>query len=444
MKDRRITGLGKWLFIAMAFGLFVSPASAQTSQDTDARVERLEAAVRALQAELTAMKAARATEKARAAEQVAPAVDQAQLEHLINQRFDERKGEFAELPDWIKHIKWSGDFRYRHEYIDEDSRDKTRNRHRIRVRLGLEAKLDEEWDVGFRLATGSSDSPTSTNQTIGDNPASAFSKKNIWLDLGYADYHPEWLPGSNLIMGKMKNPFYRVGKSQLIWDSDVNPEGIAAKYKTNLSDSLAAYINGGGFWVREEAGNGDIGVWGIQGYLKNIFEDKTYLLGGVSYYDYAHLQGTDEDDIGISLAGNTPLAGTDRWASDFDVLEGFAEYGFKINQLPVSIFGNYINNLSASTSEDSGWLAGFTLNKAKKPGSWQFSYDYRDLEADATVGGFTDSDFVDGGTNGKGSRYSVKYQWTKNIQSAITYFDDVKGDDDDGFDRVQLDMIFKF
>ena len=41
---------------------------------------------------------------------------------------------------------------------------------------------------------------------------------------------------------------------------------------------------------------------------------------------------------------------------------------------------------------------GATLNKAKDPGSWQFEYDYRDIQADAVVGKFNDSDFVGGGT----------------------------------------------
>ncbi|MBC8218470.1 MAG: hypothetical protein H8E73_08400, partial [Planctomycetes bacterium] len=57
--------------------------------------------------------------------------------------------------DWTQRIKWSGDFRYRHESIDEETTGSVRwkdgrNRHRIRARLMLEAVLNDEWDVAFR------------------------------------------------------------------------------------------------------------------------------------------------------------------------------------------------------------------------------------------------------------------------------------------------------
>ena len=72
-----------------------------------------------------------------------------------------------------------------------------RHRNRIRARLGLGAKVNDEWDLGFRLATGHgevSGDPVSTNQTLDE----AFSKKPIWLDQAFFGYHPQWFKGFNV------------------------------------------------------------------------------------------------------------------------------------------------------------------------------------------------------------------------------------------------------
>ncbi|MHC4800387.1 MAG: putative porin, partial [Planctomycetota bacterium] len=107
------------------------------------------------------------------------------------------------------------------------------------------------------------------------------------------------------------------------------------------------------------------------------------------------------------------------------------------------LFGNYIEN-TAVAQNNNAYALGLVLNKAKAAGSWQFGYYYRDVEPDAVVGGLNDSDFIDGGTDGRGHVFGYKYQWTKNIQSAVTYFDNDKGHNKDDFKRLQLDLIFKF
>jgi hypothetical protein len=133
--------------------------------------------------------------------------------------------------------------------------------------------------------------------------------------------------------------------------------------------------------------------------------------------------------------------------ADFGIVEGFVEYDFEYASMPVSIFGNVIQNTVASTSEDEGWLIGFKLNKCKAPGSWDFRWNYRDLEADAVLGAFSDSDFIGGGTDGKGHELGLNYQLTKNVQAGLTYFvnerDRGSGSDDD-YRRLQADLQFKF
>lgn len=364
------------------------------------------------------------------------------MEKEIAKAVEEKKIEA--LPDsvkWVENVKISGDLRYRHESIDSESSgrwSKGRHRHRIRARLGLEGKINDEWDVGFRIASGSSD-PSSTNQTLD----SGFSSKDLWLDLAYFNWHPASAKGLNVYGGKMKNPFYKVGGNQLIWDDDLNPEGIAAKYVMLLGEHDKLYINGGGFWAEESGSGIDQSLWGAQTYLKHSFENKDYLIAGASYFDYGNTKGQATIYDSTDSYGNS-VDSSGLYRNDYDIVEGFAEYGFKVADRPMAVFGNYVKNTAATTSEDTGWLIGCKFNKAKEPRSWELSYNYRDLEADAVIGVFSDSDFIGGGTNGKGHQFGLKYQLAKNLQAALTYFLDERGSNDDDYKRLQADLIFKF
>lgn len=369
-------------------------------------------------------------------------------EQSLTQKIDEvaqiaEKKETVTLPDslkWAENVKISGDLRYRYEMIDEEGAN-NRNRNRIRARLGFTGEVTDDIEVGLRLATSepfSSDKgdPISTNQTLDD----AFSKKSIWLDLAYFKWSPKH-SGLNIFGGKMEHPFYRSGGNQLIFDSDLTPEGIAVQYTKSLGESDELFANGGGFWINEVSSGADTSLWGMQAGLKHKFANKTTLTGGASYYSYGNIEGSSAL-IGSGFQGNPNSAS--KYLSDYDITEIFGEYGFKLGETPAAAFASYVKNTSASTTQDTGWLIGGKLGKCKDPASWEFSYDYRDLEADAVLGALSDSDFIGGGTNGKGHRFGFTYQLAKNLQGAQTYFLDEKANDNHDYGRLQTDLIFKF
>ena len=126
---------------------------------------------------------------------------------------------------WPDRIKFSGDFRYREEYIDQENKE-TRNRNRIRLRLAAKAQVNDRLDMNFRLATGVDD-PASGNQTLDGG----FNTKDFGLDRAYFNY--KMTDALTLTAGKMKNPAYKAGKNQVIWDNDVNPEGVAIQLDSN-------------------------------------------------------------------------------------------------------------------------------------------------------------------------------------------------------------------
>ena len=446
MNKKRVDVLGKLILVMLVFVMAAAQdAKADELDDLKQQLAEQQKMLLKMQQRLDQL------ERQQAAP-VAPA-DKKQLEQMVTKMFEEKKSDFV-APDWVNRIKWSGDFRYRYEGFDDTDNgvNDKRNRNRIRARLGLKAKLNDEWDTIFRIASGSSESPTSTNQTIGDSGGNdqgdAFSSKGICLDLAYADWHPESYPGLNVFMGKMKNPFYKVGKNQLIWDGDVNPEGGAFSYGYDVGDSAKATLVGGAFWLQERDEDADAGYFGIQARLKQKLDADRHWLAGVSYYDIGNIDGeTVPGSLGTNFRGNTAAAGGTTYRYDYDIVEGFAEYGWKFGETPMSVFGSYVENLAAPSNRNTGFLVGFKVNKANKPGSWEFGYNYRDIESDAVFAGLNDSDFIDGGTDGVGHKLNYKYQLAKNVQGGLTLFlNDRKrpGERNEKFERLQADLIFKF
>ena len=127
---------------------------------------------------------------------------------------------------WEDRMKIKGDLRYRLELIAKDG-DDARYRNRLRARVALHAQVVDSLDVIIGAGSGSSDDPGSNNQSFTD----AFTSKPLWLDLAYFDFHPSLIKGFSVLGGKMKNPFVRPGNSKLVWDPDLNPEGLALNYQ---------------------------------------------------------------------------------------------------------------------------------------------------------------------------------------------------------------------
>ena len=433
--------------IAAMFLAIATPRAACADESTEARLRKLEATLAAVQQELAALKAEQSAQKSNPA----PVAYEKQLDDMVAKAIDERAAEMGSAPSWLQDMEFFGDFRYRHEQINDTGESSSisgqqRDRNRIRARIGLKATINDEFDTIFRLASGSSDTPTSTNQTLGDSASDSFSSKEVWLDWAYFDYHPDSVGGLNVYGGKMKQPFYRVGKNQLVWDSDVSPEGVVGSYTFDLGVSNTATINAGGLWMRERSGDADSSFWGLQGLVKHDLGEGRHVLGGVSYYDMGNIE--DHTLAGVSLNGNTS-DGTGAYKFDYNLIEGFAEYGFPICEMPSAVFANYIENTAATSGNNNAFFIGCRLNKiGNKVGSWQLGYSYREVDPDAVFAGLTNSDIWSGGTGGKGHQLGFRYHLLKDVETSLSYYiterydrPDQKGGD---LNILHADMIFKF
>ncbi len=357
-----------------------------------------------------------------------------QLETKTNQnqadvkKVAEAKTESSE--NWADRIKLSGDLRYRAEYIDQRGKD-ARNRHRMRLRLAAKTQINDKLDVGFRLVSGS-DNPTSANQTLDG----AFTTKDFLIDRAYFNY--EINDSLDLVGGKISNPAYKAGKTQILWDNDVSPEGLALKFSNDgWKGNLFGYA------VDERSSGDDVLLFG--GQLNKTFDfDGSQFVAGVGYYDYQELQGSlplfDGKARGNTLDANGAIA------NDFNIFEGSLEYKTKLANQPFSVFATYVENTEADDL-NSGYSVGFGMGKVTKPGTWQFNYSYMDIDADAVYALFNDSNFGNGETDSKGHVIRGGYGLYKNTSLAFAYFsNELKKDQTNSvdYDRLQVDFILKF
>jgi hypothetical protein len=339
-----------------------------------------------------------------------------------------------------------GDLRYRYENITEDSKD-DRQRDRIRARIGAAAKINDQVKGEIQFSTGDGD-PVAGNKTMGDG----FTKKDMGLNLAYIDWTAQ--KGLDLIAGKMKNPF--IGVSDLVWDADLTPEGLAAKWEKTVG-GLTLYANGAELWVQERstAPAADTKLYAGQVAAKYQFNDNVYLLVGGSYYTYDNIEAMTVVDwegnnktYGNSAANGAVVKGVTNkvYAMEYNEVETFAKLVVAAG-VPVELYGNYVVNQDAEAN-DTGWLAGVTVGKAEAVGSWEAGYNYRELEKDAVLGAFADSDSWGGGTDGRGHKVYGRYQIARNVQLGATYYLDEKAIADASkthdYDRLQLDVSASF
>jgi len=339
-------------------------------------------------------------------------------------------------------LDFGGDLRYRHERTDKDDVE-TRNRQRARVRFGFTAEVNSNVTASIRIASGS-DAPFTSDQSMDDS----FSGKDIHLDRVQVDWLPHTLPGLQIIAGKMENPLFR--KRGLVWDGDVTPEGAALKY-TKGDDALKLLATADMFWV-EERSEGDDTVVHCGQVAAALKTGTVGFLAGAGYTSYDNMKGftTLYDDL--KGFGNSTVAITDEsgeatellYATDFNQVDGFVEVSANVGPIPCKALGHYVVNTEAD-DDDTGYLVGFQIGKTREPGSLQLDYDWRELEADAVVGIFADSNVWGGGTDGRGHRAYVGYQIAHSWKLGLEFFvSEIGLDGSIDYKKLRLEVKAKF
>lgn len=345
---------------------------------------------------------------------------------------------------WAARTTIKGDIRLRHETVDAEGATNIagdQDRQRVRARLGVYSEINPQVDAGIRLATGSGTSGDgrSTNQSL-----AGMSQKSFWLDQAYLDYHPTDIKDLHLVGGKMPQQWVSMG--DVIWDGDLNPEGLAVTYKMPLAGKTELFGSTGYYILQDNVdGEGyqfehDLRMYTGQAGIRFAPADSLKVTLGGSLYAF------DNDDDTNTLAINGNAAGS----NEFQLYEGFGQVDLTGLALPLSFYGQYVKNADAKTTatvgkEDTAYLFGVKT----KIFAFGLDYNYRDVERNSVVGAFTDSDFGNGNTGGKGHKVKVSYDIDKNFAVAASY---LKAKDawlgaaagEGDVDTMQLDLEAKF
>lgn len=283
-----------------------------------------------------------------------------------------------------------GDLRYRYEHREADGTTE-KSRERIRARIGVYGDINDSISFGTRIASGGS-SPTSTNQDLDD----AASNKDINLDLAYMTIDSLMVEGMHTTLGKMKQPWINV--SDLMYDSDVTPEGIAANYsENNVSWHIGHFILGENTYNDAQLASAQIAL--------NLDNG---LLMGVSYYEFTNMDS-------ITNVFDKPKSYNT--IQEFEIMELFASYKIGSTPLPLKIFATYVENGAADEASTA-----YMVGVGTKSGKWGFDYNYRDIELNSVYDEWSDSDFHDGGTGGQGHKFKATYALKDSLSLGATYF----------------------
>ena len=376
------------------------------------------------------------------------------------------------LPDWVKKLTLSGDIRVRNETFFRDG-DPDRIRQRFRLRLGAKAAVNEETEIGMKLASGDGDDPISNNQTFTD----VFTFKEINITNGYLKLAPAKSLGMarpyvTLLGGKFDTPTYVPTK--LVLDGDLTPEGFfEALHLVSAKEGFLRLLQVNlGQWVAQELSKrGDGAIFVFQAVGGMAFSDRVSANVGVGDYVFhkpstiAGARNTSDKLVvtnKVVLADGSRLGGRKidpakdgqiaALVSDFNLLNAGTDFTVDTGSArwPLKLFGDYVRNTGAEGGQDTGFEVGAGIGAVKEPKDLNFVYAYERLETDAVMSTITDSDFGrDGATNTQGHILQLNYVLLKGLQFSSTAFitepiENVAGRNSKTDYRWQVDLIAKF
>lgn len=389
-----------------------------------------------------------------------------------------------DLSKSVESLKLFGDLRLRYQNDDKDAQfepglavnngqhrstnSNQRSRWRFRLRLDALVQLTDNWSAGVELQTNNASD--SGNQDFKDG----FRDYDIYISKAYLRWQNDWMTVSG---GKFDNPFYT---TDLVWDPDINPNGLAERIdllkllsgapddglgkdgKTlapasaspwelslvagqfifddnpeSLPDndnSTDAYIFQTQLIASYKFGHGAKITLAPAWFVANA-ASVSDVINANSFVDHGTLSGANRDLNLLLLPGDVSftMAGIKT-----KVLWDFA-YNFEGRKRAENILGlTYLANDHGQSSDDGvsdpddkrskhssvddmAFLLGFQLGENKKAGDWSFRADYRQTGIAAIDPNLNDDDFALGELNTRGFHFILGYNITDFATFSVRY-----------------------
>jgi hypothetical protein len=360
-----------------------------------------------------------------------------------------------------------------------------RDRVRYRLRLGLRGTLLDDWFFGVRLETANG--ARSTNVTFGDDTASStpggggpFEKNSDIVYVGQAYGGYKGFPDFTFTAGRMPNPL--VIANRLVWDPDINPEGLAEQWKhtfvfgaepppppsfskdgkavvapkplepflkldvfanfaqfvyddSNPENPLGArtttHANGGTQLVP----NTDAFLLAWQVGARFNFPHNFYFQLAPTMYNYTG----NGDTFNIHYVGGDPhptnansLNTNQTGINSLLVFDMPVEFGWKAWGIPMRIFGDFATNFEGDDranaagqpgqgSQRYAYQAGLGIGQLKRKHDWQIDLWYQHTEQYALDPNLIDDDIFNAQENMHGIVAQAAYNLTSAVNLRLTY-----------------------
>lgn len=275
-------------------------------------------------------------------------------------------------------LRLNGDFRVRYEYTSAGNGATSLGREVVRLRAGITYPLRDNVVVRARVATGDPGDPNSTDVTVG----AFLDDLALSLDVASVEItRPHWAAFG----GKFFNPLQ---STELVWDGDVNPQGVAGRVVVGHKARVTGTLTGLYFKVDQQPGSASSDMAGGQLTITAPAGPKWKASGSVAYYDYRirSLAAAGPGDI----RSNRLAPGGTAYLSDFDLLDllvavDFSGFG---ERYPLRLVGDYVHNSGAS-DQNTGWGVDAYLGRSQRPGDRRLRYGYGMVETDAVLAAFS-------------------------------------------------------
>lgn len=362
------------------------------------------------------------------------------------------------ISDAIKSIGLYGDVRVRYEHRSADNAPGSgesgstydRDRFRYAVRIGIRGDLFNDFYYGLRVETSSN--PRSPWVTFGDDSNPTPSAKNsdmIAIGQAYLGWRPaNWL---DLTVGRMPMPLF---VTPMIWDSDINPEGVAERFKHSIGD-VDLFANFGQFVYQNLNPDNQLNTFILAwqaGANVNLAKDVSFKAAPVLYNYTGNGQnnGLNTPFSGQGLNGLNPntTGYNQNGINNLLVLEIPAELNFKLAQRNARLFGDFAYNFQgddraraavgatapagnlpfAVTGQNMAYQVGLgygnlglVYGQTSKRNTWEARVYWQHVEQYAADVNLLDSDFFEGRANLEGIYAAFAYSITDGIIGTLRY-----------------------
>lgn len=314
---------------------------------------------------------------------------------------------------------------------------------------------------------------TGVSATKGAVVSSVNYGDDLFVGRAFLKFSPfDWL---SIEGGKMPNPFV---STRMVWDPDISPEGLAEQFKYTIGSSGGVLTSGKdaketksvaplggvtvdlfanfaqfiyqdvGFENTFNTGTGPFGevpnstdrwMLGWQLGAKVNFDKNTYFQIAPAFYQYT---GGGSSSAG-PFNGDNALVILDKNAdpalitfnqtgvNDLAVLDIPVEFGWRMWDVPFTLFGDFANNFDAGTraakaghpdkTEGIAYQLGASIGAAKKKGDFEIRGWYQHSEQYALDQNIIDDDIFDGRLNMQGYFLQASYLFTDAASVILQY-----------------------